>query len=263
MIDPNDTKNMTCDGSLTSRWDGLSDHLIASFYEVARKTDQNGKTYWAKVDSYDVVKAPLTEASMETILGWQSPFEGAGADKGMPTIAAMLQSGALVPYVNPNGKAGQVISNFEGRTGITKLNSTQVFTGMQPVKIQVTALFRAWEKPIEEVEAPFNQLMKWALPVKLAPDGAVMSAFTAVKGFVTGTPLDQAAVDLLLPSTAPVCIAMKYKGRTYSPLVIESIGHPMNSNVDCFGRYVEMLIPMTLCSLTAMDRTDWSNTRDI
>jgi len=187
-----DTFNRIRDESLTSRWDGLSDHLIASFYEVERVTDQNGKTYWAKTYVYGVVKAPLTEASMDTILGWQSPFEGAGADKGMPTIAAMLQSGALLPYVDSNGKAGQAISNFEGRTGITKLNSTQVFTGMQPVKIQVTALFRAWRDPVEEVEAPFNQLMKWALPVKLAPDGAVMSAFTAVKGFVTGTPLDQA-----------------------------------------------------------------------
>lgn len=258
-----DTHNKTRDGSLTSRWDGLSDHLIASFYEVERRTDQNGKTYWAMVDCgpAGVVKAPLTEASMETILAWQSPFEGAGADKGMPTIAAMLQSGALMPYVDPNGGAGQAISKFEGRTGITKLNSTQVFTGMQPVKIQVTALFRAWENPIEEVEDPFNQLMKWALPVELAPNGAVMSAFTAVKGFVTGTPLDQAAVDALLPSTAPVCIAMKYKGRTYSPLVIESIGHPMNSNVDANGHYVELLIPMTLCSLTAMDRQDWVNSR--
>lgn len=253
-----DHHNRNFDGSLTSRWDGLSDHLIATFYEV-EKTD-NGKS-WRKVEGFGVVKAPLTEASMEVVLGWQSPFEGAGADKGMPAISAMLQSGALQPYVNPNGKAGAVLSKFEGRTGITKLNSTQVFAGMQPIKIQVTALFRAWLKPFEEVEEPFAQLMDWALPVELAPDGAVMSFFTAAKGFVTGTPLSEAAVNALLPSTAPTCIAMKYKGRTYSPLVIESIGFPMNSNVDSNGQYVELLVPMTLCSLTAIDRQDWSNSR--
>jgi len=253
-----DHHNRNFDGSLTSRWDGLSDFLIASFHEV-EKTD-GGKS-WRKVEGFGVVKAPLTEASMEIVLGWQSPFEGAGVDHGMPAISSMLQSGALQPYVNPNGKAGAVLSKFEGRTGITKLNSTQVFTGMQPVKIQVTALFRAWLDPVKEVEEPFAQLMEWALPVELAPDGAIMSGLKAAKNWATGTPLDDATVSALLPSTAPVKIAMKYKGRIYSPLVIESIGFPMNSNVDSNGQYVELLVPMTLCSLTAIDRKDWSNTR--
>jgi len=253
-----DHHNLNFDGSLTSRWDGLSDHLIASFYEVEKSDD--GKS-WRSLAEFGVVKAPLTEASMEIVLGWQSPFEGAGADRGMPALSAMLQSGALQPYANPDGKAGSFFGKFEGRTGITKLNSTQVFSGMQPVKIQVTALFRAWLKPGEEVEEPFAKLMEWALPVKLAPDGAIMSAFTAIKGSVTGTPLSEAAVNALLPSTTPVKIAMKYKGRTYSPLVIESIGFPMNSPIDSNGQYVELLVPMTLCSLTAIDRKDWSNTR--
>lgn len=251
-----DTKNMTRDGSLTSRWDGLSDHLIASFYEVERRDGG-----WGRVSDGNVVKAPLTESSMEMILGWQSPFEGSGADKGVPALSSMLQSGALQPFVSPDGKAGAVLSKFEGRTGITKLNSTQVFSGMQPVKIQVTALFRAWRNSVEEVEDPFDQLMNWALPVKLAPNGAILSMLEAGKNWVSGQALSDATVDALLPSTSPTKIAMKYKGRTYSPLVIESIGHPMNSNVDRDGHYVELLIPMTLCSLTAIDRQDWSNTR--
>ena len=50
---------------------------------------------------------------------------------------------------------------------------------------------------------------------------------------------------------------MTYKGRTYAPLVIESIGQPISSPVDSNGRYVELLVPMTLCSLTALDRADW------
>jgi len=56
---------------------------------------------------------------------------------------------------------------------------------------------------------------------------------------------------------------MKYKGRTYSPLVIESIGMPMNSPVDSNGRYVEMIVPMTLCTLTAMDRKDWQWSKSV
>ena len=62
---------------------------------------------------------------------------------------------------------------------------------------------------------------------------------------------------MLAPSKAPAEIAMTYKGKTYAPLVIESIGQPINSPVDCSGRFVELLVPMTLCTLTALDREDW------
>ena len=61
-----------------------------------------------------------------------------------------------------------------------------------------------------------------------------------------------------MPSKSPTRIAMKYKGRIYSPLVIESIGQPMTSPIDKNGRYVELAIPMTLCTLTALDRNDWA-----
>ena len=53
-------------------------------------------------------------------------------------------------------KSNDLLKQFEGRTGITKLNSTQVFTGMPPVKIQVTALLRAWRDSASEVEAPLR-----------------------------------------------------------------------------------------------------------
>jgi hypothetical protein len=64
-------------------------------------------------------------------------------------------------------------------------------------------------------------------------------------------------VEALFPSAAPVRIAMTYKGRTYSPMVIESIGKPLDAPVDRNGRHVELVIPMTLCSLTALDRELW------
>lgn len=244
----------TCNKALTSRWDGLSPHLIARFYEVAK----NNEGVWLKKDGGDVVEAPLTDSSLEMSLNWQSPFENSGADHGMPTVTAMLQSGALQPYFDAAGAGGssaaQFTQQFAGRTGITKLNSTQVFTGMPPVKIQVTALFRAWEDPAEEVERPFSKLMEWSLPVYLAPEGAILSFLKADMNL-------QEKAKALLPSTAPVCIALFYKGRTYSPLVIESIGQPMNSPVDRQGNFVELLVPMTLCTLTAIDRSGWADTR--
>jgi len=249
---------------LSSKWDGLSKHLLASFFEV---DNENGT--WKRTDKTDpaTVMAPLTEASMEMALNWQSPFEQSGPETKAPALMAMLQSGVLQPIVDAftsgkgsasdasaaQKKSGDFLRQFEGRTGITKLNSTQVFSGMPPVKIQVVALFRAWNDPASEVMAPVDKLMEWALPVELSADGSILArAAKTARG-------EMGFIEALLPSRAPVRIAMQYKGRTYSPLVIESIGQPMDAQVDRNGRYVEQLIPMTLCTLTALDRQTWAN----
>lgn len=249
----------------TSHWDGLSPHLIATFYEVARNNDG----IWEMASDTPLVKAPLAESNMELTLNWQSPFENAGPESKAPTLLAMLQSGALQPLVDAafgggkkdgnavdasaaQQKSNEFLKQFEGRTGITKLNSTQVFTGMPPVKIQVTALFRAWRNPKSEVHDPVEQLVQWSLPQQLSADGSVLArAVQAAKG-------EMDYIDALLPSKAPVQVAMHYKGRTYSPMVIESIGQPIGSPVDANGRYTEMQIPMTLCTLTAIDGIDWA-----
>lgn len=249
--------------TLSSLWDGLSPHLLATFYEVKKQ----GST-WARTADCDekVVKAPLTEATMEIALNWQSPFEQAGPECKAPALMAMLQSGALQPIVDSllgtsggaaQQKSNEFMSQFEGRTGITKLNSTQVFTGMPPVRIQATALFRAWRDPLAEVETPFDKLMEWALPISLSKDGSILvRAAETARG-------DMSAIEALMPSLSPTRIAMQYKGRTYSPLVIESIGMPLNSPIDKNAHYVELSVPLTICTLTALDRQDWSDARKI
>ncbi|WP_295396365.1 hypothetical protein [uncultured Thiodictyon sp.] len=257
----------------SSLWGGLSKHLIASFYPVSKAS--NG--VWSKPDAAATVKAPLTEASMEVALNWHSPFENMGAEAKAPMLAAMLQSGAIAPVAQAlvtGAPAGGVVaglaegaqsalSGMQGRTGITKLNSTQVFSGMPPAKLQVTVLLRAWSDPLREVETPFNQLMDWALPMMLSPDDPLAMAIKCLAKGVTGgfgsfADAAKGAVDVLMPSKAPVCVAMRYKGRIYSPLVIEAITDPIGSNVDASGRYVEKLFSMTLCTLTAIDRQDWA-----
>lgn len=262
--------------SLESLWDGLSSHLIASFYEVA-KTGQDGNGNWGRIEGErgtdpDVVRAPLIDANLEILLNWQSPFESAGPESRAPGAMAMLQSGALQPVLasmdlfrskrdGPSGeemagmmdKTDSFLKQFEGRTGITKLNSTQVFSGMPPIKITCTALFRAWADAAKEVEAPFNRLMEWALPVQLSKDASILArAVQAVRG-------NMDFVSALMPSKSPTRIAMSYKGRVISPLVIESIGMPLSSPVNSDGRFVELAVPLTLCSLTAIDRGDWQD----
>jgi hypothetical protein len=248
---------------LSSKWDGLSPHLLAHFFEV-----DNDNGVWKRTSKTDpaTVVAPLTEASMEMALNWQSPFEQSGPESKAPALMAMLQSGVLQPivdaaYMGGTGadgaaaqkKSGDFLKQFEGRTGITLLNSTQVFNGMQPVKFQVVAVFRAWSDPAKEVEEPVAKLMEWALPAELSKDGSVLARLAkTAKGEI-------GFIEALMPSRAPVRVAMKYKGRTYLPLVIESIGQPLNAPVDRNGRFVEQLIPMTLCTLTALDRGIWAN----
>lgn len=244
--------------SLSSQWDGLNKHLIAEFWEVDRQGNQKGDT---------VVAAPLSEASMDITLNWQSAFENAGPESKAPAIMALLQQGYLNPVLGGMGIGGNVngavagignnigaaIKEAEGRTGMTKLNSTQVFSGMPPVKFPVTAVFRAWADAISEVEAPFNQLMKWALPIDLADDGLVGQALKAASG-QGSVPMD---IKALMPSVAPTIIAMRYKNRVYKPLVIEAISQPLASPIDGDGRFMQLIVPMTICSLAAIDRADW------
>lgn len=259
--------------TLQSEWSGLSPHLLAKFYEV---TQQESHGPWlARPDGITVV-APLTDANLEATLNWQSPFEHSGPESSMPALMAMLQSGAIQPvldsFLNATGVAAESVGvaggqelgarvardvkastrALEGRTGITRLNSMQVFAGMPPIKFQITVLLRAWKDPVKEVEAPFNQLMAWALPEKLSELGPILSR---AADYVAGSSVS--ITDVLAPSKAPAKIAMTYKGKTYAPLVIESMGQPINAPVDRNGRFVELLVPMTLCTLTALDRADW------
>lgn len=251
--------------ALTSLWDGLNPNLVASFYEVAK----TGENEWGRIpDKTDpvVVLAPLTEATMEVLLNWQSPFEQAGPETRAPALMAMLSSGAIQPIVDAviggkkdeqknsaQQKSDEFLKQFEGRSGITKLNSTQVFNGMPPIKIQMTAIFRAWRDPASEVEAPVNKLMEWALPIELSTDATLLArAAESARG-------EKDFIDALMPSKSPTRVAMKYKGRTFSPMVIESIGMPLSSPIDSSGNFVELLIPITLCSLTAIDRKDWAD----
>lgn len=229
--------------ALSSKWEGLSEHLIASFYEVKRDG--------TRVDPDVTVRAPiLAGASLDVTLNWQSPFENTGSNS-LATLQQMLQSGTLLPAAQLIDKTlgtgiASSLESLAGKTSITKLNSTQVFSGMPPVSINVSVLFRAWNDPVNEVHKPFNQLMEWSLPVSLAGDSAL--ARLAEKG------IDSTVV---LPSTVPVLIAMKYKGATYAPLVIESISQPIDSPVNGKGKYIELTVPLKLATLTAIDRGDF------
>ncbi len=246
---------MSINNKFSSKWDGLSEHLIARIYEVNSKGESLGGP---------VIHAPFTgDVSLDIDLSWTSPFESAGAESTAPTLSGGLQSGAADQIVKNIGEsigldtsgASGVLSEAEGRSGMTKLNSTQIFTGMPPLRIQGELLFRAWSDPVTEVENPVDQLMAWALPKKLAKVGTML---TAAADYATS---DKGLVESMFPSEVPSLLAITYKGRTYSPVVIERLGMPLSSPIDEGGRFTQMKMPITIASLQAWDREDWSKSR--
>jgi len=245
--------------ALSSIWDGLNPNLIALFYEVNRDG--------TKTNSDILVQSPLVDGSLDIRLNWNSPFEGAGVDGIIPTLSAMLQSGQAQPIIDLLGKYDitneevtndltKYSKNAIGKTGITKLNSTQVFSGMPPIKFSATLLFRAWRDARVEVEEPLSQMVMWALPKRLAKQSTII--LRAVESFVTDKNAEK-LIQSLFPSDSPTLIAMKYKGKTYSPLVIESVNYPLTSPIDSNGNMVSVSVSVSLSTLTAMSATDWQN----
>lgn len=240
-------------GGSGSLWDGLSPHLIARIYEV----DNKGNS----MDG-PVVYAPFgDDVQLDIELNWQSPFESAGADGAFPQLTAMIQSGAIESVAESVGLQGMsgLAAESKGRSGMTKLNSTQIFNGAPPMRIQGELLFRAWNDPRKEVERPVDILMAWALPKKLAPEGTMVTA--AAEFARSDDKTVSRAVELFLPSEVPSLLALTYKGRTYAPVVIERIGMPLSSPIDSNGQFTQMKLQVSIASLQAWDRLDWIGSR--
>lgn len=251
---------------LSSDWTGLSPRLIASFYPVKRVTGADGKAVaWVREPGEVEVQAPITDGQMDATMNWHSPFESSGADQQFSAISAMLQSGALTPLLTMfsdfmqqatgNGvlsgaakSARDAAQSLEGRTSMTKMNSTQVFNGMAPAKLSLTAHFRALRDAHTEVDEPLNQLMRWALPQEIAQDGPILELLKA------GDPS-------LYPSKTPRIIGMQFANMQIRPLVIESIPYPMAGPRGRDGGLLSAQVALQLATLAAIDANDWNSFR--
>lgn len=244
----------------TDQHTGLNPHLLAEFFALKRSADGQA---WEVDARKPRIAAPATQASMELAMTWQSPFEGAGVESRFPALAQMAQAGiftgllqAIGGKLEEGGSAQKSVSELQdtakqlvGKTGVTKLNSTQVFSGMPPVKVQLSVLFKAFSDPAAEVEEPLRRLQEWALPQHLAKDGVLAELIKSGGDLLT-----------LMPSDVPLCVGLTYKGRQFRPMVIESFTDPLDAPIDRRGRRISALVQLTLCSLTALDAKDWGDT---
>lgn len=248
-------------GDLGSDWGSMSPFLMARIYVC------NAKGV-ADVTEFQGVYGPVAEGSFEAPLNWQSPFENTGPETKAPALTAMLQSGSLVPVLNAlqainplkDSGLGQTIDasadrlkaavrELEGRTGLTKLNSRQVFAGMPPVRMNFAMEFRATHDAYKEVEAPLQRLLEWVFPQELAEEGILSEVMQ------TARDLDS-FIKAMFPSLAPKLLALTYAGKTYAPMVVESISFPLDAPKDSKGNMIAVTVQVNMATLTALDRSD-------
>lgn len=253
---------------LSSDWGDLSDHLIAKFYPVERR-GTGEDTYWVREPNSNEVRTPLSNGTMEQAQQWNSPFESQSVDAALSTFSRLLQSGgalavlnalqqttllnSLTPILKDELNKGIELAKanvyeMAGRSGVTKLNSTQVWSGAPPLKLSFTAHFRAWSDPQKEVQRPVEQLMAWALPQYLAPEGVLTNVLK-----------DGVALRTVYPSLIPTIVGMEYGRMLFSPFVIESISRPLTAPRDEHGHAIWTELTMTIASLTAIDAQDWKS----
>lgn len=251
----------TLSSDLGSEWGRLSPLLLVRLFVC------NAKGV-ADIKEFAGVYGAMKEGSLEILQNWVSPFESTGPETKAPALAGMLQSGSLVPVLNAlqafspftegtisetlnagSDKLKSIMHDLEGRTGITKLNSRQVFSGMPPMKVNFTIHFRAVSDPLAEVEAPLTRLLEWVFPQELAEDGIlseVLKTTTNVESFIQA----------LFPSTAPKLLGFTYAGRTWSPMVIESVTFPLDAPKNQQGYFTDLPVQVSMATLTALDRPD-------
>lgn len=254
---------------LGSDWGNLSPLLLARVFVC----DSKGV---ADIQEYAGVYGAMTEGAVSIQQNWQSPFENTGPETKAPALAGMLQSGSLVPVLNAlqaispfkdgaisdalnasSDKLKTVMRDLEGRTGITKLNSRQVFSGMPPVKFTATIRFRALASAEKEVMAPLARLLEWVFPQMLAEDGILSEVLQTTKDV-------DSFIKALFPSIAPKLLGLTYGGSTYAPVVIESVDYPLDAPKDENGNFIDLPVQISFATLTALDRADikrWFNRR--
>lgn len=260
---------------LTSQWGSLHSSLICRFFPVRRMSSGTG---WeqssgmnALTDTYTVddgveVHCAISDGHSDLSAGWHSPYENAGLEG--KSISSMLQSGAATSFAQVLSGLGLIKDNFgdlgqkavdflhdiEGRTSITKLNSTQIYSGSGPLKLTLTAHFRALIDPVSEVQEPISQLRQWALPQVLASDGLLANAVKSSGESKSG--VARKAIETLYPSRTPQLIGMKYGDMILQPLCIESISETFTNPRSDKGVMVSSSVQITLSTLTALDRRD-------
>ena len=270
---------------LGSNWGdmGLNKNLIVKIRPVIEGNIEGGQgqqTY--NVDpAAPVVESLFEDAEFTIESQYSTPFESSNPEGRLPNLMGMIQSGqvsatfySFFAHVNdPTGVSGAVadvgaaiadttgfsakgalevaekeFQGLLGKSNFTKLNSRQIFTSSNSVRISGSLVFQAWANAKTEVEDALEQLQVWASPRTLSAKSLLVSGATdGLKG--------------MFPSEIPPLVQLQYGGKTYSPMVIESVSAPITAPMNKDGHRIAVKVQISFLSLTAWDAQNIANMR--
>lgn len=262
---------------------GLNKNLIVKIRPVVEGNFEGGQgkqTY--NIDPNQPIVESLFEDAEFTIESqYSTPFESSNPEGRLPNLMGMIQSGqvsatfySFFANVNdPMGVSGAVadvgtaiadttgfsasgalmkaegeFQGLLGKSNFTKLNSRQIFTSSNSVRITGSLVFQAWADAKTEVEDALEQLQIWASPRTLSVKSLLVSAAEdGLKG--------------MFPSEIPPLVQLQYGGKTYSPMVIESVSAPITAPMNKEGSRIAVKAQVSFLSLTAWDAQNITNMR--
>lgn len=240
---------------------GINPKLLAMITANSREHLDGGKDDRQVIGIFE-----NAEFSLEN--QYSTPFENSNPEGRMPNLMGMIQSGQIVmqageflnvssPEVeNPNeaktpqAKEGLLdnlvgqLSELQGRSSFTKLNSEQIYTSSNSVRINATLILSAWRNAKVEVENALQALQEWTAPVTLSENGLLVN--------IAG----EKSLKGLFPSVIPVSVNLDYGGKSYLDLVIESLSAPITAPMNANGDRITVKVQINFLSRRAWDRKD-------
>ena len=232
----------------------ISKHKFAVFSEC----DKQGN--W--IADLPIVAVMLTDGEKTIESNYQTPFDSSNPEHKMPTLMASLQTGELVEAIgNIVGTNGvlqaaadltdpltsgirNLAKSAEGKTNLTKINTTQVFTSTASIRISLSLFLIALRDPLVEVEHKIAQLEAWSLPKYLSSRG--LAENISQNGVAEG----------IFSGVVPPFISISFHGKTYAPFVIESVSSPLNAPINEDGNRLNLAFNVNLLSRAAWDASD-------
>lgn len=198
------------------------------------------------------VEALVLDSNLSQESTWSTPFENSNPENRLPSLLGSLQSGVASETTKTLGwqNISEALEKAGGRSSFTKINSTQIYVSSQSAQIQMTLLFSAWSDARLEVEQPLGLLHQMSTPVELSDK-------TTVQNILSDTG-EGGGIDLhtFLPSLIPPKLTLKYGGRTYKDLILQSFSRPLSGNMDKYGNLMQAEVQITLVGYQAWDGKD-------
>jgi hypothetical protein len=223
-----------------ARYGKLNDVLLAKICLCDKEGNITGD---------EQVVALAIDGDLHTESQYSTQFENSNPEHRLPTLMGMLQTGDWVNTLSAVASSFGVelsedsqesLNRLEGRSSLTKTNSTQIFTNAS-IQLSMSLVFDTWEDAKSEVEDQVRLLQQWSVPQKLA-DGSLVANFA-----------NETSIESLFPSLVPPYVCIYFGGKRYAPLLIQSVSTPLVVPMDKDGNRMSLQVPVQFLSRNAWD----------